>query len=73
MAQWVKGMVLEQLWHRLQLWLGFSSWTKNFHVLWVWPEKRKKPSENQLIMCVIAIMIFFVKKNLSIYQNYVEI
>ena len=25
-----------------QLWLGFSPWLGNFHVLWVWPLRRKR-------------------------------
>ena len=32
-VQWVK--VLLQLWHKLQLWLGFDPWPRNFHRLWV--------------------------------------
>ena len=29
---WVKDMALQQLWHRLQLLLGFNSWPRNFHI-----------------------------------------
>ena len=34
-AQWVKGPAL-QLWCRLQLWLGFDPWPRNFHRLREW-------------------------------------
>ena len=30
LAQWVKDLVLAQLWHRLQLWLGSDPWPGNF-------------------------------------------
>ena len=41
-AQWVKDLVLLQLWRRSQLQLGFSSCPGNFHVLQVWLKKEKK-------------------------------
>ena len=28
-AQWVKGLVVAQLWLRLQLWLGSDTWPRN--------------------------------------------
>ena len=31
-----------QLWHRLQLQLGFDPWLGNFHMLQVQPKKKKK-------------------------------
>ena len=30
----LKDLALPQLWHRSQLWLGFSFWPGNFHMLW---------------------------------------
>ena len=33
LAQWVKDPVLLQLWHSLQLWLGFDPWPRYFHML----------------------------------------
>ena len=30
MAQWVKDLALPQLWHRLQLQLGFNPWPREF-------------------------------------------
>ena len=47
-VQWVKELVLSQLWHSLQLWLGFDPWPGNFHILRVWPktpppEQKKTP------------------------------
>ena len=41
-AQWVKDLVLLQLWRRSQLQLGFSSCPGNFHVRQVWLKKEKK-------------------------------
>ena len=34
-AKWVKDLVLPQLWHRLQLGLGFNPRPRNSHMLWV--------------------------------------
>ena len=31
----LKDLALPQLWCRLQLWLGFSLWPRNFHMPWV--------------------------------------
>ena len=42
LAQWVKDLVLSQLWHRLQLRLGFDPWIGNLHMLQVRPKKKKK-------------------------------
>ena len=43
MAQWVKDLVLLQLGHSLQLWLGVSPWTKHFRPRpLVWEKKKKK-------------------------------
>ena len=42
MVQWVKNLVLLQLWHRSQLWLRFDPWSRNFHMLWVWTFEKKK-------------------------------
>ena len=38
--QWVTDPVLLQLWCTSQLWLRFSPWPGNFHVLWVWQKGR---------------------------------
>ena len=45
LAQWVKDLVLVQLWHRSQLWLGFNPWPANFHMLQVRLEKKNKGSK----------------------------
>ena len=37
----LKDLALLQLQHRLQLGLGFSPWSRNFHMLWVRPFKKK--------------------------------
>ena len=43
MAQWVKDLVLLQLWHRMQLHLRFDTWSRNnFHMLKGQPKKKKK-------------------------------
>ena len=34
----LKDLALPQLWHRLQLWLGFKPWSGNFHIPQVWPQ-----------------------------------
>ena len=39
-AQWVKDPVLPALWQRLQLQLRFSPWPRNFHMLWMKPNKQ---------------------------------
>ena len=41
-VQWVKDLSLLQLWHRLQLGLGFNPRPKNFHMLWGQPKRKKK-------------------------------
>ena len=46
-VQWVKDLVLLQLWLRLQLQLGFDPWPRNFHMPLVQPRKRKKKSYDQ--------------------------
>ena len=37
----LKDLTLLQLWHRLQLQIGFNPWSWNFHMQWVWPLKTK--------------------------------
>ena len=47
-VQWVKDLVLPQLWYGLQLLLTFDHWLRNFHMLWVQPKtKTKAKTENQ--------------------------
>ena len=41
-AQWVKDPALLQLRYKLQLWLGFSPWPGNLHVLPERPKKKEK-------------------------------
>ena len=38
---WVKDLALLWPWCRLQMWLGFNSWHRNFHMLQVQPWKRQ--------------------------------
>ena len=35
----LKHLELLQLQCRSQLWLRFTPWSRNFHMLWVWPLK----------------------------------
>ena len=37
LVQWVKNLVLPQLWHRSQLWLGFETWPGNLLMTWMLP------------------------------------
>lgn len=46
-AHWIlsselKELALLHLWRKLQLWLGFNSWPRNFHILLVRAIKKKK-------------------------------
>ena len=43
-SQWVKDLALLQLWCRSKLQLKFSPWPGNFHILKVWPKKKKLPA-----------------------------
>ena len=43
--QWVKDPALLQLWHRLQMWLGFCPWPRNFHLPWVQPKNVKQTNK----------------------------
>ena len=58
LAQWVKDPVLLQLWHRLQMWLGFRSWPRNFHMLWVQPRKENK-TKNSLKASPHSLSLFW--------------
>ena len=47
MVQQVKDLVLSlQLWHRLQLQLGFNPWPGIIHMSWIW-RKEIKTSDGQ--------------------------
>ena len=45
-VQWVKDLVLLQLWHRLQLQPGFDPWPGNF-MLQMWQKKKKKKKKKK--------------------------
>ena len=66
-----------QLWHRLQLMVGFDPWPRNFHMLQVWPKKEKNRrfwlkshQSNWLSSHYIEVYIFIatlgVGKNLTV-------
>lgn len=42
LVQWVKDLVLLQLWHILQLQLRFDPWPRHFHMPQVQPKGKKK-------------------------------
>ena len=62
-AQWVKDLVLSQLWLWLLLWHGFDTWPWNFPTLWVWPKKpQTKPIHSllkrwDLIVLPISLLV----------------
>ena len=41
MAQWVKDLALPQPWCGSHPQLGLDPWTRNFHMSWMWPKKKK--------------------------------
>ena len=43
----LKDPVLWQLWLWSQVWLKFNPWPGNFHMLWVWPEKKQKQKNRE--------------------------
>ena len=45
LAHWVKDPTLPQLW------LRFKLWPRNFHMLWVWPLKKKRKKEKKKPQC----------------------
>ena len=47
LVQWIKDLVLPLLWHRLQMWLGFSPWPENVRRPQVWLTKEKKKKKAQ--------------------------
>ena len=55
MAQQVKDLALQQLWHRLQLQLEFDPWTRNFHTPQVGPLKRGKKKELLIMLIMGAV------------------
>ena len=56
--QWVKDPAFLQLWHRLQLLLGFDPWSRNFHML---QGKAKKESlESCLVKEEVDVFSFKV-------------
>ena len=42
LEQWVGDLALLWLWCGLQVWLKFDPWPGNFHMPWVWPERKKR-------------------------------
>ena len=45
MAQKIKDLALSLQWLGLLLWGRFDPGPENFHLLWVWLEKKKKASK----------------------------
>ena len=69
LAQWVKVLVLLQLWRRWQLWPGFNPWPGNSHMLWGWLKKKKKGRKKSLSL----ILMLIVYKFADIYSIWVLI
>lgn len=77
-AQWIKDLVLLQLWHRLQLQLGFNPQPGNFHVPQVQPRKKKNKKQktvlvekpNLHIMCSTNVRFKTQMKVLWVFSKY---
>ena len=61
----LKKPVMLQLWHRSQLWLGFNPCPKNFHMLHVWPLRKKKKDLNRILSLDISDRNFRMPKSQS--------
>ena len=48
-VQWIKNLVLSQLWHRLQLLLKCDLWPGSFHMPWEWPKSINKLNKKLFI------------------------
>ena len=73
-VQWVKDPALLRLWCRPQLWLGFSPWSRNFHMLAEVAAKEKiskKPSgcflwgKKEIKPCFSSSLTFQVSLNIG--------
>ena len=62
MAQEVKVPVLSLQWLGLLLWCRFDPWSRNLHMLWVQPKKKKKPKFSVLMNYLhLAKMQFLIQ------------
>ena len=43
-----------------ELWLGFDPWPENFHMLWVWPQLKKKKKKKEILSHDMTWMNFEV-------------
>ena len=64
-AQWVKDLVLPQLWYRLQLQLRFDSWPRNFHMLQGRPKKK-----NTIMLDIYQVILGLQIKQIWIQLKY---
>ena len=55
-THWVRDLALSLQQLRLLLWHGFHLWPGNFHMPWVWPEKKK---EKKVIECSYCFALEF--------------
>ena len=67
-AQWVKDSVLMQWQCRLQLWLGFSSWPRNFHMSQVQQKMKKKIFPTPGNMNIFMGTLQFLARSLSRFK-----
>ena len=65
LLQWVKDPVLPQLWHRLQLHLGFYLRPGNFHM----PDRRPKKKKKNLLFLIENILSRAVSVSLSLLSH----
>ena len=46
----LKDPVLLQLQHRLPLWLRVNPWPRKFHMLQMWPQRKKRKKERKKLL-----------------------
>ena len=58
LAQWVRDLVLPQLWHRLQLQVGFNPWSGNFDGMAIKNKKVLSVEWLDTFFCVCVLLPF---------------
>ena len=57
LVQWGKDPALPQPWCSLPMWLRFSLWPGNFHMLWMWPKKQKKKKKKFKSFWIVILRV----------------